>query len=136
MTVSCPVSLFSLEFVALISHSPSHLLSSSSASQHQPGPGLDALERCRPSVVAVPALGLGAERLVLLAVRGVQHHAVVNRVAQLGVALEERLVATVQQVDLGIVQGRVRVLIAQAVVTAQEAESEERAKKRNNSLVI
>lgn len=101
-----------------------------STSQHDPRPGLDPLERRRPSIVTVPALGLGAERLVLLSVRGVQHHAVVDGIAQLRVSLKERLVATVQQVDLGVVQGRVRVLIAQAVVTAQEAESELNGKEK------
>lgn len=79
------------------------------------------MEHCRSTIITVPALCLCAKMLVLVAVAGVQHGSVMLRIAQFWVLLEKVFVAAIQEVDLGIMQRRIRILIAVAIVISQEA---------------
>lgn len=69
-------------------------------------------------LVATPSFALGAEVLQLLLV-GVQHATVRARLAELPVSQVERLVPSLQQVDLRVMEERVS--IAVSVLRTQES---------------
>lgn len=71
-------------------------------------------------LVATPSFALGAEVLQLLLV-GVQHATVRARLAELPVRQVERLVPSLQQVNLRVVEERVSIAIS--VLSTQESVS-------------